>query len=56
MVVSYEWEYDCDLLLKDQDCFEGVEMSFGAKGSNPAHYLHIYEDRPGFISEESKDM
>lgn len=45
MIIAYEWDYDCDLTLQDQDCFEGIEMSFGEKGSNPGDYIYIYEDR-----------
>jgi len=45
MIIAYEWDYDCDLNLQDQDCFEGIEMSFGEKGSNPGDYIYVYEDR-----------
>lgn len=43
-LIAYEWEYDCDVLAKDQDCFEGVEMSFG-KQKEAADYIYIYEHR-----------
>lgn len=42
LLVTYEWEYDCDLLLEDQDCFEAMEMSFG-KEREAADYIYIYE-------------
>lgn len=52
MMIAYEWDYDCDLNLQDQDCFEGIEMSFGQDGSNPGDYIYVFEERANI--EESK--
>jgi hypothetical protein len=45
MVVQYEWDYDCDLDLEDKDSIEGLEMSFGNQGTDPADYIYIYENK-----------